>query len=575
MQTTATKNSYRVLLVDHNQEMYLTLKDILAEIKENDFKIDWVSDYSDAVETIHHKQHDLVFVDYQLDPERTGLDLLQEVNVSENNTPFILLNDQTNQTIDQQAIQCGAADYLTKSQLNKTFIERSIRYSIERQTLINQINQLAHFDALTDLPNRLSFDKALKRHVASAVRYERKAALLLIDIDYFKSINDNYGRETGDLLLQEISKRLRAGIRDGDFLARIDGNKYAIILNEIHKPHDAGTTAQNLCEAINKPFHLNNQIIKSSISVGIACFPNEVEQATDLVQCAEIALSRVKNKDRNSYQFYRRDFHEHHALRLSIENLLPDCIANNELYLTYQPIYDLNSNKIIGAETLVRWHCKKLNQDMPLDMFIPIAEENGLIHPIGRWVIQHACERLANWQRHGYKGFLTLNISPTQLFKVDFVDYLTQTLEKTQVGLDKIKIEVRETALISQTLVVQDSLEKLKQMGLDILVDRFGSSYASPKQLKELNINAIKIDKGLTQNIGETNTDSIIQALLAMANAMQLQVIAEGIETEQQRKQLIHWGCLLGQGYFYSKPLMSRQMTQYLRTHKELGDEVL
>ena len=571
-----TKNSYNILLVDSNQDVYQLLEKVLSEIEDSDFNIEWICDYGDAIKAIHNGQHDLVFVDYQLDTTHTGMDLLQEVNVTQKDVPFIMLTNQENQNVDQEAIQLGVADFLKKDQLNKSFIERSIRYSIERQRLINQINQLAHFDALTDLPNRLSFDKALKRYVASAVRYERKSALMVINLNQFKAFNKKYGKDVGDLALQETSQRIRSGIRDSDYAARIDADRFAVILNEIENSHAAGVTAQNLCEKIGESMHINHQDMVVTANIGIVCFPNETKTGMDLMHCADVALNRITDQFHdNSYQFYRREIHEEHSRRLSVERLLPQCIENDELYLTYQPIFDLAENKIIGMEALIRWHCQTLNQDMPLDEFLPLAEETGLIHKIGKWVLKEASAQLHIWQEHGYDGFLTINISPEQLFKTEFTDYLINEFSQLKNNFRQIKIEIHEPTLMYQDLAVEDRLEKLKDLGLDIFIDRFGNGCCSLKQISELNIHTIKIDKELIKNSGELDGERIIKAILALAKSLSLNVIAEGIETNEQKQALIAWGCYQGQGYFYSKPLIVSQMTQYLKSRKKIDPQAL
>lgn len=570
------KSSLSVLLVCQPVKAYQHIKKML-EATNYSSQLEWIKNFDKAVQAIQTHHHDIILVDQQIDSQHNVLDLLYEINHNQTKAGVIVLstdNQLADKNIQQQVLQNGVTDYLNKNELTKNQLERSVRYSLERQNLIAEIHQLINYDNLTHLPNRSLFYKTLKQAVAASVRYKHKSALLLIDIDGFTKFNEAYGRDATDHILAVTSDRLQNNIRTSDYLARIDGTQFAIILGKIAQSHDAGVIAQKICKAVREPIQFNSQDIEITTSIGIVCFPNDAGQTNDLMQCAETALSRVKKEFRGSYQFYRRHLTEMHQRQISIENLLPHCIKNKELYLTYQPIVDLSNHKLIGIEALVRWYSKELNQDVALDQFIPLAEESGLIHDIGQWVIENTGEQLAQWQQFGYEGFLTLNISDKQLFKVNFIESVAKTLKSLRQGVDKIKFEMRETILMQQSIAIEDSIARLHELGIDVFIDRFGSSFFSLRQLHDLKITTIKVDKSITRRATHQDGIKIIEAIIALAKSLGLNIIAEGIETEQQQQALIKAGCLFGQGYLYSKPLIAKQMTQYLKTHHLIDSDI-
>ncbi len=430
----------------------------------------------------------------------------------------------------------------------------------------DKLKQFSHFDPLTQLPNRTQFDVDLKRELSRAKRYQRKIALLHLDIDFFKKVNDAHGHDIGDLLLKEASARLNKLLRTEDCIARLGDDEFAIILTEIHNSHDAGVTANRIVSRLSEPYQLAGHIIVVGMSIGIACYPDAGEDVAVLHQSADIALHTAKGMGRNTYQFFTLGLQEEHANRLELEAELHFALERKEFFLLYQPRFDLQTAKMIGMEVLLRWQHPLKGVLLPKD-FIAIAEETGLIAPIGTWVIKTACQQFATWREHSthLDCVLAINVSPKQFQYQNFVDIVTQILDEKNISANLVEFEITEMAVMKYLGKIETALFKLRDLGVHFSIDDFGTGYSSFARLKQLPIQSIKIDRSFVNDIDvKVNENLIIKSTIELGKEMGFNVVAEGVETENQLSFLIKSQCPQAQGYYYSKPLTVDEMTHYL-----------
>lgn len=433
----------------------------------------------------------------------------------------------------------------------------------------HELQQLSHYDPLTNLSNRVQFDEDIKREIARALRFHRKLALISLDIDFFKKVNDNLGHDIGDILLKEVASRLRAAVRTEDFVARLGGDEFVAILTEIGSPHDAGIVAHRIVDSMSKPFEIEGHTIVVGVSAGIACYPEAGHAAAELHKNSDIALSSAKALGRGNYQFFTMALQEQNSKRLEVEAELHFALERNEFYLVYQPRFELSTQKMVGMEVLIRWEHPERGSIPPSD-FISIAEETGLIIPIGRWVLLTACKQYAEWRKK-YKKFdatLAINVSPRQFQHNSFINCVMQAIEDNNIPPHLLELEITESAVTSYLGRIENNLFQLRNFGVQFSIDDFGTGYSSLSRLKELPIQAIKIDQSFVSDINVKLSDNVIvKSTLVLAKDMGLNVIAEGVETESQSQFLENNECPQAQGFFYSKPLTVTEMEEFIKTH--------
>jgi len=435
----------------------------------------------------------------------------------------------------------------------------------ERKAAEDRIAHLAHYDPLTDLPNRVLFREQLEKEL-SLVRRGAQLAVLYLDIDHFKSINDTLGHPVGDELLKRVAHRLRGCLRDSDMISRLGGDEFAIIQTEIQDPKDAEGLAQRLREAVtNSGYDLNGHLTTADLSIGIAVAPGDGLEIDDLVKHADLALYGAKAEGRANYRFYEPQMNARMKRRSALETDLRQAIANKEFELYYQPLVNLQTGLIAGCEALLRWRSPKHGMVPPLE-FIPVAEETGLINPIGEWVLRQACKEAMNWPSH---VSVAVNISPVQFRNPGLALTVLASLTASGLPARRLELEVTESVLMQNNETTLATLHQIRDLGVRISMDDFGTGYSSLSYLRRFPFDKIKIDRSF---IGDLSKDdealAVVRAILTLAGSLKMATTAEGVETADQKTLLKSLGCDQMQGYLFSAPRQASEIIDMFGTMK-------
>jgi len=425
----------------------------------------------------------------------------------------------------------------------------------------------ANYDPVTGLPNRRQFVRLVNQRVGMTAAGDGQKALLLLDLDGFKLINETLGHVVGDQLLQAVATRLGECLRTKDTIARLGADEFAVLLDNLGPPDASARLAERILHALAPPFVLAGHEIFVTASIGIAMISGDSGDAGSLIKNADTAMSRAKERGKNSFEIYSPGMNARAYERLVLESRLHKALARNEIVVYYQPQVHLATRSIVGVEALARWQDPQSGLIMP-DKFIPLAEETGLIVQIGEAVLRQACQQLKHWHQAGYTSLtVSVNLSVKQLKQPRLAERIAEVLAKTGVPPGSLELELTETSVMQDAEAALRMLGELKRMGVRLSIDDFGTGYSSLVYLKRFPIDTLKVDRAFTQDmITSADAQAIIAAILAMAEALKLQVIAEGVETEAQITLLQERGCSHGQGYFFSKPVPAAKMTELLQT---------
>ena len=430
-----------------------------------------------------------------------------------------------------------------------------------------RLQYIAHHDALTDLPNRILFMDRLHQALAQARRYNNLAAILFIDLDRFKNINDTLGHIIGDKLLIELSGNLKKTVRDDDTIARLGGDEFAVLVNNIVSENDVAPVAQKILDCLDHSVNIDGHQLYVTASIGISIFPSDGEDADALLKHADVAMYRAKDLGKNNYQFYSRDMSARASQRLLLESGLRQAMKNNEFVLHYQPQVDIHTREIIGFEALIRWHSPDMGLISPID-FVPLLEETGLIVEVGDWVIDAACQQLKAWQDAGHNNLsMSVNVSGRQFHSADFYDRVVGQVKKYHLPPELLELEITESILMDNQQKTIEIIDQLDAYGFRIAIDDFGTGYSSLSYLRRFRIDTLKIDQSFVRDVIDDPDDAAItSAIIAMAHSLKLDIVAEGVENHQQLDFLLEKNCQLVQGYFFSRPLPADEMSQLLVT---------
>lgn len=550
-------NPIKVLLVDDDENDYILIRNLLAKVERMRFELEWVGTYEDALELIRRQEHDVYLLDYRLDG-RTELDLLREAVAHGCTAPMIVLTGQGDHEVDVEAMRVGAQDFLVKGQIEAPLLERSIRYAIER-------SRLARYDSLTNLPNRSLLQDRLRQSIVQADRSNKLVAVLFIDLDGFKRINDTLGHDCGDLMLKTVAQRITGQLRDSDTAGRMGGDEFIAVLTNLARGPDASKVARKTSDALSKPMTLEGHNVSITASIGISLYPCDAKDADTLIKYADAAMYRAKEKESNSYVFCSPDMNTRALERLAMETMLRHGLKREELLLHYQPRFDLNTRAVIGVEALLRWQHPDLGLLLPAD-FLPIAEDSGLIIPIGEWVLREACLQQRTWQAEGLPPLLVaVNLSHRQLKNKGLLDTVKKMLEEFGLAPNDLELELSENSIMQNADAALATLQELHATGIGIAMDDFGTGYSSLSYLKRFPIRTLKIDHTVVHGINtDPDSEAIIKAIIAMGRTFNLTVVAEGVETAEQLAFLHAHGCDQAQGNYLCRPVPGNAMAEEL-----------
>ncbi len=425
----------------------------------------------------------------------------------------------------------------------------------------HELKHLAHHDPLTDLPNRLLFSDRVEQALASAQIHQRGCALLLIDLDHFKMINDSLGHTIGDQLLKAVAKHLKAMFGPGVTLARLGGDEFAVLAESCPQVAEAAALAQRIIDGLREPFYINGNRLFINTSVGISQFPGDALSAEQMLRNAGSALSKAKSTGRDGYALYTEELTAHAQQRVEIAFELRRALEQQELRVHYQPVHDLKTSRLVGVEALVRWAHPQRGLVSPAE-FIPIAERTGLIAEIDAWVMQQACEQMCQWQAIGVVlSFVAVNISSRLFARSELYQQVARVLDATGLDPAYLELEVTESAVMDDPEVALEQMHRLRELGVRLAIDDFGTGYSSLLRLKRLPVQKLKIDQGFVAGLPWDEDDAaIVRVIIALARSMGMQVHAEGIEQVEQAGFLLEHGCDLGQGYWFGRPVPAEQL---------------
>lgn len=443
--------------------------------------------------------------------------------------------------------------------------------SIERNTHLrheaeNSLLRMAQYDFLTGLPNRQKLQEQLDKILVDAGRRQRRVAVLCVGLDDFKSVNEQYTYQAGDQLLLALADRLRAHSGRLGALARLGGDQFALVQADIEQPYEAAELAQSILDDLEAEFALDHEQIRLRATIGITLFPEDGDSTEKLLQKAEQTMTLAKSRSRNRYQFYIASVDSEMRRRRELEKDLREALGRDQFHLVYQPQISYADHRVVGVEALIRWQHPEHGL-VPPDLFIPLAEQNGTIIPIGEWVLDQACRQLREWHDQGFTELrMAVNLSTVQLHHAELPRVVNNLLQIYRLPPRSLELEVTETGLMEDISTAAQHLLSLRRSGALIAIDDFGTGYSSLSYLKSLPLDKIKIDKSFVQDLLDDDDDAtIVRAIIQLGKSLGMQVIAEGVETLEQEAYIISEGCHEGQGYHYSKPLPARELAAYLK----------
>ena len=449
-------------------------------------------------------------------------------------------------------------------------VTAAIRDITQRKKSEQQLVEMAYsaqHDFLTNLPNRMLLNDRITQAISFAKRQGKQLAVLFVDLDHFKNINDSLGHAIGDKLLQSVAARLIASVRRSDTVSRQGGDEFVVLLSQVEHAEDAVFSARKILTAVTAPHRIDHKDLDINVSIGVSTYPGDAQDAESLLNNADTAMYDAKEHGRNNYQFFRPDMHARVVERQSLEGNLRSALGRNEFLLHYQPKISLKTGEITGVEALLRWMHPDRGLVPPLQ-FVPIAEECGLILPIGQWVLLEACRQARAWRDSGLRAVpVAVNVSAVEFLAKDFLSGVRAVLIATGVEPHNLELELTESVLMRDAESTVDTLHALKAMGVQLAVDDFGTGYSSFSYLRRFPLDALKIDRSFVQEVAANADDAtIVSAIISIGKSLRQRVIAEGVETREQLHFLQTQGCGEGQGYYFSRPVVAERFTELLRS---------
>ena len=591
MQTppTAADKHPKILVSDDDMNVRLLTRQCL---EAEGMVVVEAADGHETMQVFTRERPDLIFLDVEM-PGITGLEVCRRIRAMPQgeNTPIMIVTGSDDRKSIDDGFDAGATQYKTKP-VNWSLLGRDVQYMLRASNAFNSLKRqedrlryLAYYDPLTNLPNRRSFNEQLNRILKRAQRTDTAAALLFIDLDNFKRINDSIGHGRGDRLLVEIAKRLSNELREDDAItyfsdasgkdpegedrnteiARLGGDEFTVVLSDVTDRRDVEVVATRVITSLSEPIALHSHNPVVTPSIGIALYPQDGIDADSLVRNADTAMYAAKADGRSCFRFYNEDMNARSVEQLKLEEDLREAMQHNQLELRYQPQVDAQSGAVVSLEALVRWKHPKRGLISPGD-FIPVAERTGQIIELGEWVMSEVARHCTYWDTLGLAHFrVCVNISPIQFNQPGLTRKIRDFLERSGLDPQRIELELTESAIMSDARANIEKLQELAALGLDLAVDDFGTGYSSLSYLKRFPITTLKIDQSFVADMSSADGIAIVDAIIVLAKTLNLRSIAEGIETQEQLRHLVENKCDLLQGYYFARPLYPEDVPDALR----------
>ncbi len=553
----------KVLLVEDSPADAARIMALLCEVDREDFAVTYEVSVTDAVERLRTETFDAALLDFELagGPDAPGMTRLKDHAPL---LPLVLLCTRAHRSVAADATKRGAQDYIDDSDWTGELFARSILYAIERVHTAEQLEFLARHDALTGLPNRAAFRDRLAQALARAGRDHKPGALLLVDLDSFKAINDTQGHDVGDALLKHVGTQLRRFVRPYDLVARLGGDEFAILLEDVAEARDAGRMAERIIEEISAPFVIGDTEVFTTASLGAVVFPFDGSDPPTLLRNADFAMYRAKRQGGGTATFYTRSMGARIHEQLALEHDLHRALAHEEFLLHYQPQVDVGSGRIVGMEALARWRHPERGL-LPPHTFIPAAEKSGLIGAIGEWALRAACRQRRQWADAGLAvGRMAVNLSPRQLTGNGFVAVTEKTLAEFDLDPSFLDLEITEALLLGNDQATIERLARLRRIGVRISIDDFGTGHSCLSRLTILPVDALKIDRSLIGSVEAHPNNAVARAIIALARELDLGVICEGVEHAGHLAFLHRHGCEIVQGRLICPPLPADEVERWV-----------
>lgn len=551
-----TDHTAQVLVVDDDRSTRTSLR---YTLQRDGFQVEEAADGAQALEMLKRIRPDVILMDAVM-PVMDGFTACARVHATPNgrSIPILIITALEDSTSVERAFAAGASDYIPKP-IHFAVLSQRVRRIIDANQAEKRIRHLAYNDALTGLPNRALFFDQLSHRIEQARVAGESVAVLFLDLDRFKNVNDSLGHEIGDRLLVAVAQRMRRSVRNADCVARLGGDEFTVVLGDLPSTNAAVAAAQNICRALSTPFKIDSHEIFVATSVGISMYPHDGTDVGTLLKHADTAMYRAK-KDKTGFQFFEASMEHSISEKVRLENDLRRALERSEFEVFYQPQANVDDGRIIGMEALVRWRHPVRGMVSPVD-FIPLAEETGLIKPLGEWVLRTACTQLKTWLNNGMLTMrVSVNLSVQQLLEKNFAHTVEQALADTGLPPNLLELEITESTLMENAQDTLQAMNRLRNLGVRFSIDDFGTGYSSLSYLKRFPVDIIKIDRSFVRDVTKDADDaSIATSIIALAHGLRLEVVAEGVETQDQLDFLKQHACDIFQGYYLSQPVPADQ----------------
>lgn len=565
------ERTIKILFIDREHGEYLLIADILSHVRNVNYELVWCDQLETAASLILSNAFDVVLLDFFWG-DVSARDLLNSVKVQANKTPIVIMTDEMEIEVDRDVIRTGAADYLIKGQIDHQLLERTLRYAIERKQTEIHLARLAHYDPLTDIPNRILFRDRLEHLIHLANRDKTSFALLFIDLNGFKQVNDNFGHDAGDAIIRICAERLTACMRRSDSVARMGGDEFTLLLSHIESHTDVAHIAEKIIALLSEPADINGYEVVVGCSIGIALYPQAGRDADTLLKNADMAMYKAKQEDGSSFCFFTDAMNKDVRRQLRMEVQLRKALKKNQFFIQYQPRVDVASQKVVAVESLLRWDSPDMGVLSASD-FIAAAEDTGLIIAIGYWAIRQACSDLKTIHaRFGNSITMSINLSMRQFKDERLVHEIASIFEDYELQAGDIEFELTESSFMENIDLVGLCMRPLAFFGINFALDNFGTGSSSFLHLQRLPISSVKLAGRLLVELQRNASDRrLVAAMINLAHNLGKVVVAEGVETLAQKRWLQEAGCHQMQGYYFAAPQSLEDLCDLLEQYQTRG----